>query len=141
MAFNGKTYRYNFKNRVTFYKAIFRSYIDYCSTFYAEKLTFIQKTKLTRLQRIILIGVISRYRTITYRLYVYVSRLGCWILAGISPLEFFIRERNTVKKIKRDRKLKECTTEEKVKIEEAKNPILKEWQNLHESGIAERIAF
>lgn len=52
----------------------------------------------------------------------------------------YISERNNDKQIKEGRKLKECTSAEKVKIKDALNQIYKESQNLNESEVTGRIS-
>jgi predicted RNA-binding Zn-ribbon protein involved in translation (DUF1610 family) len=133
LALYGNTYGYSFKNRVTLYKAIYESYIDYCSLAYANHLTKGQVKKLLKVQRKILLGVISAYRTVSYT--------SIWCIAGMTPIDLKIKERLEIKKIKNFRKWKDLTYEDKGLIIEAKENTLNIWQDRYDTAVTGRTTY
>jgi len=107
--------------REILYNAIFRSLTEYGSLAYFEKLRKSDIRKLKSLQRRILIGVISAYKSVSYT--------ATYVISEKVSLDLHSEEINKTKRLQIDRKKGKLTLKQtKEEIKSVKMETIKEWK-------------
>lgn len=124
-ALYGNTFGMDTYKREILYNALFRSIIEYGSLAYFEKLRNTEIKKLKSLQRTVLIGIISAYRT--------VSHTASHVIAGITPIDLQLSQTNKIKTLKIKFKENKITKKEMVEsIKTIRLDTIKNWQEQYE---------